>query len=118
MPAPSPGFDTRPTGAVGIARDADGCLIDTAQWNAEIAQLLAREENITLDDAHWEILGTLRAYYVAHEHAPAMRALVSLVRRELGPEKGTSLYLLKLFPGSPARIASKIAGLPKPEHCL
>jgi tRNA 2-thiouridine synthesizing protein E len=118
MPAPSPGSDTRAAGAIGIARDADGCLLEIAQWNAAVAELLAREENITLDGAHWEILATLRAYYIAHEHAPAMRALVSLVRRELGAEKGNSLYLLKLFPGSPARIASKIAGLPKPEHCL
>ena len=28
------------------------------------------------------------------------------------------MYLLKLFPGSPAKLASKIAGLPKPDNCL
>ena len=48
----------------------------------------------------------------------AMRALVSLARRTLGPGKGRSVYLLGLFPGSPARVAAKIAGLPRPEHCL
>ena len=47
-----------------------------------------------------------------------MRALVNYVRLKLGPDKGRSIYLLKLFPGSPAKIGSKIAGLPKPANCL
>ena len=47
-----------------------------------------------------------------------MRALVKYVRLKLGPDKGRSIYLLKLFPGSPAKIGSKIAGLPKPANCL
>jgi tRNA 2-thiouridine synthesizing protein E len=50
--------------------------------------------------------------------SPASRALVSLVRRELGADKGTSIYMMKLFQGSPARMANKIAGLPKPDNCL
>ena len=41
----------------------------------------------------------LREYYDAHEHAPAMRALVALTRRRLGVDKGRSVYLLALFPG-------------------
>jgi tRNA 2-thiouridine synthesizing protein E len=47
-----------------------------------------------------------------------MRILVKLVANELGPEKGNSLYLLQLFPGSPARVASRIAGLPRPANCI
>ncbi|MGB1139001.1 MAG: TusE/DsrC/DsvC family sulfur relay protein, partial [Luminiphilus sp.] len=27
-------------------------------------------------------------------------------------------YLMGLFPGSPARVGSRIAGLPKPKNCL
>ncbi|MEE3018855.1 MAG: TusE/DsrC/DsvC family sulfur relay protein, partial [Pseudomonadota bacterium] len=27
-------------------------------------------------------------------------------------------YLMSLFPGSPARVGSRIAGLPKPKNCL
>ncbi|MCZ6459336.1 MAG: TusE/DsrC/DsvC family sulfur relay protein, partial [Gammaproteobacteria bacterium] len=37
---------------------------------------------------------------------------------QLGAEKGTSIYLLKLFPGSPAKLLAKIAGLPRPTNCL
>ena len=101
-----------------VERDVDGCLIRPDDWSPTIAASLAREEHILLEAAHWEIVRLLQRYYAEHEISPAMRALVSLVRRELGSDKGNSLYLLKLFPGSPARIASKIAGLPKPEHCL
>ena len=99
-------------------RDADGFLLDWHDWNESCAELLASEEHLVLTPAHHEILLMLRAYYARHAHSPAMRALVSLTRRELGPDKGRSIYLLHLFPGSPARLASKIAGLPKPEHCL
>jgi tRNA 2-thiouridine synthesizing protein E len=99
-------------------RDADGFLIDWQAWSEGCAQQLAHEEAIALTAAHYEVLYMLRAYFARHEHAPAMRALVSLARRELGSEKGRSLYLLQLFPGSPAKLAAKLAGLPRPEHCL
>ena len=32
--------------------------------------------------------------------------------------EGKSIYLMSLFPGSAAKIGSKIAGLPKPDNCL
>ncbi|MBK9469002.1 MAG: glycosyl transferase family protein [Gammaproteobacteria bacterium] len=96
-------------------RDADGFLLEQADWNEQVAGELAREEGLVLTPAHRAVLHMLQAaYYREHEHAPAMRALVSLTRRTLGPEKGRSVYLLGLFPGSPARVAAKIAGLPAP----
>jgi tRNA 2-thiouridine synthesizing protein E len=98
--------------------DSDGFLLDPATWSEDVARVFARQEGITLDDRHLEVLEVLRRYFLQHEHSPAMRAFVSLVRRELGAEKGRSVYLLGLFPGSPAKLAARIAGLPRPEHCL
>lgn len=98
--------------------DKDGYLKKMSDWNPEIAHWLAQNEDIDLSENHWEIISLLREFYDKYEHSPAMRALVSQVKRELGPEKGNSLYLLKLFPGSPAKLASKIAGLPRPSNCL
>jgi tRNA 2-thiouridine synthesizing protein E len=98
--------------------DDEGFLRDPAAWTPAIAEALAAREGIALTPAHWQILHLLRAFYAHYEAAPAMRALVNYVRRELGAELGSSLYLLKLFPGSPAKLGSKIAGLPKPENCL
>jgi tRNA 2-thiouridine synthesizing protein E len=47
-----------------------------------------------------------------------MRIFVKTIGEQLGKEKGSSIYLMRLFPGSPAKIAGKIAGLPKPTNCI
>lgn len=101
-----------------IATDGDGFLEHYEEWDATIAIAIAAKENIALTDAHWEVLNLLRDFYQQFEQSPAMRALVKYVGQQLGKDKGNSIYLLKLFPGSPAKIASKIAGLPRPENCL
>ena len=100
------------------ALDKDGYLRNLDDWNEEVAGQLARTEALELSAAHWEIIFILRDFYHQHLLSPSMRPLVKLVARELGPDKGRSIYLLKLFPGNPALLASKIAGLPRPENCL
>jgi tRNA 2-thiouridine synthesizing protein E len=102
----------------GIEIDKDGYLLHLDDWNEKIASLLARQENINLTGQHWEIIYLLREFYQEFEISPAMRALVKRTMQKLGSEKGRSLYLMQLFPPSPARIASKIAGLPRPTNCL
>ena len=52
-----------------------------------------------------------------------MRPLVKLVRERVGPELGSSIALMRLFPpdkmrGGSARLVALIAGLPVPENCL
>ncbi len=101
-----------------IETDNDGYLQYFNDWNEAIAEAIAEAEKIELNAAHWEIIHLLRDFYRQFEQSPAMRPLVKFVNQQLGAEKGNSIYLLKLFPGSPAKIASKIAGLPRPEHCL
>lgn len=101
-----------------IALDKEGYLCSLADWTPAVAEHLAAAEGIELTDAHWEIIHLLRDFYQAFELSPAMRPLVKYVAQHLGPEKGKSIYLMRLFPQSPAKIASKIAGLPKPTNCL
>lgn len=101
-----------------IATDKDGYLKNLDDWNPAIASHLAAVEDISLSEAHWEIIDLLRAFYKEFEISPAMRVLVKHTGKVLGPEKGRSIYLTQLFPPSPARIASKIAGLPRPTNCL
>ncbi|MDX1451734.1 MAG: TusE/DsrC/DsvC family sulfur relay protein, partial [Oleiphilaceae bacterium] len=93
-------------------------LVNLEDWNTQVAEAIASDEGISLSPEHWEIIHLLRRFYEAYELSPAMRILVKQVKTELGEEKGNSIYLMKLFPGSPAKIASKIAGLPKPTNCL
>lgn len=101
-----------------IPIDDDGYLRNLQDWNEAVAVELARQEDIRLGPSHWEVLQLLRVFYTRHQVSPATRALINLVKRDLGAEKGRSIYLMKLFRGSPARIANKIAGLPKPDNCL
>ncbi len=101
-----------------IDTNEEGFLLDHNSWSENIARELATRENIALQEAHFEILYLLRQYYTQFDSSPAMRALVKYVQINLGKDKGNSLYLLSLFPGSPAKIASKLAGLPKPDNCL
>lgn len=101
-----------------IELDNDGYLTNLNDWSEPVANALAEQENITLSAAHWEIIELLQAFYREFEISPAMRALVKYTTQKLGEEKGRSIYLLQLFPPSPAKIASKIAGLPRPTNCL
>ena len=112
--------DTRQaqTDSKELTLDADGFLKRLNDWSETVANSLAANEGFSLDAAHWEVIHLLRAFYRSHQVAPANRALVNLVKKELGSDKGQSRYLMRLFGGSPAKTAAKLAGLPKPENCL
>jgi len=101
-----------------LATDEEGFLSDLALWSPDVALQIAEAENVLLSDEHWEIINLVRQFYEEFEHSPEMRPLVKYVKQNLGLEKGSSLYLLKLFPGSPAKLVCKIAGLPRPTNCL
>lgn len=90
------------TNLANIARDSEGFLSSLDDWTPQIAEALAREEGITLSPAHWEVLNLLRAFYQEYDLSPAMRIFVKHCKENLGEEKGTSIYLLGLFPESPA----------------
>ncbi|MBM6549589.1 TusE/DsrC/DsvC family sulfur relay protein [Marinomonas ostreistagni] len=98
--------------------DEEGYLLDLNDWNESLAQEVAAKEGLDLTPAHWEIIHVLRDFYTQFEVSPAMRPLVKAVTKALGPDKGKSIYLMQLFPGSPPKLAAKIAGLPKPANCL
>lgn len=101
-----------------IETDKDGFLKNLSDWSAAAASDLAASENVVLTDAHWEMIYLLQNFYREFQISPSMRALVKYTALKLGKDKGNSIYLLELFPPSPARVASKIAGLPRPANCL
>lgn len=101
-----------------IELDKEGFLKNLNDWNERVAAELAQKEQITLTEAHWEIITSARDFYIAYQLSPSMRALVKHIQKTLGSEKGQSIYLLQLFPDSPAKYISKIAGLPKPANCF
>ena len=100
------------------AFDKEGFLRKLSDWEPQVAEQIARAENLALTPAHWEVVHLLRDYYREYDASPAMRPLVKYCAAQLGADKGRSIYLMSLFPGSPAKLGSKIAGLPKPDNCL
>ncbi len=98
--------------------DKDGFLNDLSDWNEDIAYSIAQNDNIELTPSHFEIIYLLRTFYQDHQVAPANRPFVKMVQLALGKDKGNSIYLMTLFPQSPAKLAAKISGLPKPPNCF
>ncbi|MET1076500.1 MAG: TusE/DsrC/DsvC family sulfur relay protein [Pseudomonas sp.] len=101
-----------------IALDKDGFLLDLHCWSPAVAEALAAREGLVLSPEHWEVLDLLREFYREFQLSPASRPLVKYTALKLGPDKGTSLHLNRLFKGTPAKLAAKLAGLPKPTNCL
>ena len=101
-----------------IPLDKEGFLRQLEDWSPAVAERLAANESIELTKNHWQIIDSIRDFYQQFDHSPAMRPLVKFLGQQLPDENINSIYLLQLFPGSPAKLAAKIAGLPKPSNCL
>jgi TusE/DsrC/DsvC family sulfur relay protein len=101
-----------------IEHDEEGYLKDIGEWTPELADLIAKAENIDMADEHWEVVNFLRDYYEEYQIAPAVRILMKEMTKKYGKEKGDQKYLYSLFPYGPAKQACKIAGLPKPTGCV
>ncbi len=101
-----------------IALDKDGFLQNLDDWSMDVANALAGREGIELSPEHVEVLLLLRDFYSEFQLSPATRPLIKYTALKLGPEKGNSMHLNCLFNGTPAKLAAKLAGLPKPTNCI
>jgi tRNA 2-thiouridine synthesizing protein E len=101
-----------------VETDEEGYITDISLWTRELAEFIAKDENIEMTDDHWEVVNFLREYYEEYQIAPAVRVLIKAIKKSLGVDKGNSKYLYELFPYGPAKQACKIAGLPKPTGCI
>ncbi len=92
--------------------DAEGFMTDPAQWNHEVATEIAAEAGIgELTDRHWLVVNFMRDTYLESGSAPSIRSL--------GKASGVPIReLYQLFPKGPAKLAAKIAGIPKPRGCI
>jgi tRNA 2-thiouridine synthesizing protein E len=95
-----------------VTRDAEGFLTDPGQWNEEVAAEIAREAGIAeLTPRHWQVVRFMRETYLTTGEAPSIRTL--------GKASGVSVKeLYELFPKGPAKVAARIAGIPKPRGCI
>ncbi|HQA07173.1 MAG TPA: TusE/DsrC/DsvC family sulfur relay protein [Syntrophomonadaceae bacterium] len=94
-----------------ILLDEDGFLDNAADWDEEVAAVLAQTEEVELTEEHWKIINYLRQYYADFGVAPMVRKLL----KDTGK---TQAEIYDLFPSGPGKGACKIAGLPKPTGCV
>ncbi len=92
--------------------DAEGFLADPGQWNEQVAAEIAAEAGIgELTDRHWLVVNFMRKTYLETGSAPTIRTL--------GKASGVPVKeLYQLFPKGPAKLAAKVAGIPKPRGCI
>lgn len=103
---------------MALKLDEDGHLANPSDWSPTVAATLAQQHDIALGPDHWRILDALRQFHAETGVSPSMRPLVRLLRDHVDNDLASSIALLRLFPGSPAALAAKLAGLPRPDKCL
>jgi TusE/DsrC/DsvC family sulfur relay protein len=92
--------------------DAEGFFLNPEQWTRDMADEIARQNDVAeLTDRHWLVIDFMRTTYLDTGSAPSIRSL--------GKLSGVPIKeLYGLFPKGPAKLAAKIAGIPKPRGCI
>ena len=90
----------------------EGFLEHPEQWTQDMAPDLAKEVGIDpLTPDHWKVIEFMRTEYAEKGTGPTVRVL--------GKTSGVSIKeLYQLFPKGPAKLAARIAGIPKPRGCI
>ena len=75
--------------------DEEGYLVNLSDWSEDIANHIAKIENVEMSPNHWEVVNFLRKYFDEYQIAPAVRVLTKAIGKQdkFGPEKGNSQYL-------------------------
>ncbi|WP_339643051.1 TusE/DsrC/DsvC family sulfur relay protein [uncultured Porticoccus sp.] len=87
-------------------------------WSESQARQEASKTEMPLTDARLEVILLARQFYSAYGFSPSMRPLIKFMAEHLEISKARSIYLMQLFPPSPAKQVAKLAGLPPPKSCL
>jgi tRNA 2-thiouridine synthesizing protein E len=90
----------------------EGFFVHPEEWTEEMVPELAAREGIEeLTDAHWAVIRFMRREWLDKGTGPTVRVL--------GKTSGVSVKeLYELFPKGPAKVAARIAGIPKPRGCI
>ena len=93
-------------------RDAEGYLVEPGDWSEDIAQALAQEENIQLNDDHWDTIRFMRDYFDEHQVIADARFVIRHLAERVGKEAQKKLF--ELYPYCYVKQACKIAGMRRP----
>ena len=96
-------------------RDTEGYLIIPDEWTDDIAIELAKEEDIELNEYHWQVLRFMNKYYGEHDVAPDVRHVIPyLVTVNQSDKEEAKKLVFELFPYGYVKQACKISGMKRP----
>jgi tRNA 2-thiouridine synthesizing protein E len=103
---------TKTLAGMTVDVNEEGFFLRPDQWTEAMVPGLAREEGIAdLTDRHWQVIRFMRRQFQENGTGPTVRVL--------GKTSGVSIKeLYQLFPKGPAKVAARIAGIPKPRGCI
>lgn len=89
--------------------------IELEDWSPDEGRRTAESLGIEMSDEHWQVIETLRAYYLEHGMPESGRDLSDRLDAEF-TEQGGRRHLRRLFPEGSVLQGLKIAGLPIPPY--
>jgi tRNA 2-thiouridine synthesizing protein E len=93
-----------------ISVNEEGYLTNFTEWNKEIGEEIAKENNIELTQKHWQVIDYIQDEF--KKDSP-------LSIRKIGKSGVVDIKeFYALFPSGPLKTATKIAGVPKPASCI
>ena len=97
-----------------VERTENGYLVNSSDWNEEIANALFAEEGITPPERHMEIVNFVREQTLAGNE-PNERTIMKEMGKRWG-EKVTSKLMYDMFPLMPSKQGLKIGGCPQSQR--
>ena len=94
--------------------DDEGYLVDPADWNERVAEILALREGMVLTEEHWAVIRFMRDYYEQRQIAPDARHVMKHLAELRGTGKAGRNDLFVLFPYGYVKQACKVAGMRRP----
>lgn len=96
---------------LSVEMNDEGFFTNPDEWDESMVPALADRDGIALTDRHWQVIRFVRSEYLQRGTGPSVRVL--------GKTSGVPIKeLYELFPKGPAKVAARIAGIPKPRGCI
>ncbi len=94
-----------------VERTAEGYLVNSNDWNEEIAAAIFAEEGIDPTQEHWDVVKYVREETLGGNE-PNERGIMKAMGKIWG-RKVSSKEMYEMFPGMPSKQGLKIGGCPK-----
>jgi len=99
---------------VEIPATDTGYLQNIEDWSPAVAEVIAGQEEIVLEQRHWDLIEHLRDEYINNGgNQPNTRNLVKAMAAVWNDRSVNAKTLYDLFPGDPSKQGGRIAGLPE-----